>query len=234
MPFPGICGFAGERHAGACDMWLQARVLIYKCPVWVLESKAGKDALKLARLEADTWSGIPCVWIPNSHPRFPGSSAVKKKIHLPMQEIRVQCLVREDPLEEGMATHCSTPAWRIPWIEEPGRATVSGVARFWATKQQQRVTHLCLGASASFTKRVSKSSSLSSCSNNLSTQTVVLRTQRIDTNISESEWGPEVTQTAFFAGGEKKACGLFFLWINNTVREAYEFKKKKKRKEMKL
>ena len=159
-----------------------------------------------------------------------GAQRLKKKIHLPMQEIRVQCLVREDPLEEGMATHCSTPAWRIPWIEEPGRATVSGVARFWATKQQQRVTHLCLGASASFTKRVSKSSSLSSCSNNLSTQTVVLRTQRIDTNISESEWGPEVTQTAFFAGGEKKACGLFFLWINNTVREAYEFKKKKKKK----
>ena len=29
-------------------------------------------------------------------------------------------LGREDPLEEGMATHCSTLAWRIPWTEEPG------------------------------------------------------------------------------------------------------------------
>ena len=28
---------------------------------------------------------------------------------------------REEPLEEGMAAHSSTPAWRIPWAEEPGR-----------------------------------------------------------------------------------------------------------------
>ena len=26
----------------------------------------------------------------------------------------------EDPLEEGMATHSSILAWRIPWMEEPG------------------------------------------------------------------------------------------------------------------
>ena len=26
----------------------------------------------------------------------------------------------KDPLEEGMATHCSIPAWRILWTEEPG------------------------------------------------------------------------------------------------------------------
>ena len=33
----------------------------------------------------------------------------------------VQLLGQEDPLEEGMATHSSILAWRIPWIEEPGR-----------------------------------------------------------------------------------------------------------------
>ena len=38
-----------------------------------------------------------------------------------MQETRVQFLGREDPLEEGMATHSSLLAWRIPWTEEPGR-----------------------------------------------------------------------------------------------------------------
>ena len=27
----------------------------------------------------------------------------------------------KDPLEKGMATHFSVPAWRIPWTEEPGR-----------------------------------------------------------------------------------------------------------------
>ena len=35
------------------------------------------------------------------------------------QETRVQTLGRVDPLEEGMATHSSILAWRIPWIEEP-------------------------------------------------------------------------------------------------------------------
>jgi len=28
---------------------------------------------------------------------------------------------QEDPLEEGMATHSSNLAWRIPWTKEPGR-----------------------------------------------------------------------------------------------------------------
>ena len=37
------------------------------------------------------------------------------------QELWVQSLGREDPLEEGMAAHSSILAWRIPWTEEPGR-----------------------------------------------------------------------------------------------------------------
>ena len=36
-------------------------------------------------------------------------------------ETWVRSLGREDPLEEGMATHSSILAWRIPWTEEPGR-----------------------------------------------------------------------------------------------------------------
>ena len=36
------------------------------------------------------------------------------------QEMRVQSLSREDPLEKGMVTHSSIPAWRIPWTEKPG------------------------------------------------------------------------------------------------------------------
>ena len=38
----------------------------------------------------------------------------------PVQEIRVQSLGQEDPLDNGMATHSSILAWRIPWTEEPG------------------------------------------------------------------------------------------------------------------
>ena len=37
-----------------------------------------------------------------------------------MQETWVRSLGQEDPLEEGVATHSSTLAWKIPWTEEPG------------------------------------------------------------------------------------------------------------------
>ena len=37
------------------------------------------------------------------------------------QETQVQPLDQGGPLEEGMATHTSILAWRIPWTEEPGR-----------------------------------------------------------------------------------------------------------------
>ena len=38
-----------------------------------------------------------------------------------IQERQVQALGREDPLEKEMATHSSTLAWKIPWMEQPGR-----------------------------------------------------------------------------------------------------------------
>ena len=33
----------------------------------------------------------------------------------------ITSLGQEDPLEEGMATHCGIVAWRIPWTEESGK-----------------------------------------------------------------------------------------------------------------
>ena len=38
-----------------------------------------------------------------------------------MRETQVRSLGREDPLEKEMAIHSSTIAWKIPWMEEPGR-----------------------------------------------------------------------------------------------------------------
>ena len=38
-----------------------------------------------------------------------------------MQETRVQSLGQEGLLEKEMATHSSILAWKIPWMEEPGR-----------------------------------------------------------------------------------------------------------------
>ena len=36
---------------------------------------------------------------------------------------------QEDPLEEGMATHSSVLAWRIPWTEEAGGLQSTGVTK---------------------------------------------------------------------------------------------------------
>ena len=46
-----------------------------------------------------------------------------------MQETLVQSLGREDPLEEGTATHSSILDWRIPRTEEPGRLQSMGSQR---------------------------------------------------------------------------------------------------------
>ena len=48
------------------------------------------------------------------------------------QETLVQSLGWEDPLEEGMATHSSILAWRIPTDRGAWWATVHGVAKSWA------------------------------------------------------------------------------------------------------
>ena len=45
------------------------------------------------------------------------------------QETRVQSLGREDPPEKEMATHSRILAWRIPWMEEPGRLQFTGSQR---------------------------------------------------------------------------------------------------------
>ena len=61
--------------------------------------------------------------------------------HLPtMRETRVLSLGREDPLEKEMATHSGILAWKIPWMEEPGRLQSMGSQRVrhdWATSLTQ-------------------------------------------------------------------------------------------------
>ena len=59
------------------------------------------------------------------------TSLVAKTVkHLPtMWETWVQSLVREDLLEKEMATYCSILAWKMPWMEEPGRLQSLGSQR---------------------------------------------------------------------------------------------------------
>ena len=56
------------------------------------------------------------IWASQAAPWVKNSPAMQE-----MQEMQVQSLGQEDPLEESVATHCSILVWRIPWAEEPGR-----------------------------------------------------------------------------------------------------------------
>ena len=60
---------------------------------------------------------------------FPGDS-------VETQEMQVWSLGQEDPLEEGMATHSSIPAWRIPWT----KAEVHSISQS-QTRLEQLSTH---------------------------------------------------------------------------------------------
>ena len=48
---------------------------------------------------------------------------------LAIRETRLRLLGQEDPLEKEMAAHSSILAWRIPWVEEPGRLWSMGSQR---------------------------------------------------------------------------------------------------------
>ena len=70
----------------------------------------------------------------------------------PMQETWVWSMAWEDPLEKGMATHSTIPAWRISWTEEPGRLQSmvwQRVGHDWATFT---FTHLFLRCSLPLTR----------------------------------------------------------------------------------
>ena len=84
--------------------------------------------------------------------------------HLPtMQETWVRSLGREDPLEKEMATHSSTLAWKIPWMEDSnspwGRkeldTTVTSLSLFHLIKKKKETlwmesSNLCLSKTSTW------------------------------------------------------------------------------------
>ena len=76
---------------------------------------------------------------------FPGGLGVKNPPA--MQEIKVQSLGQEDPLEEVMATHSSILACRIPWTEEPG-----GLYSPWGRKELDMAEQLSLSVTIDLEK----------------------------------------------------------------------------------
>ena len=53
---------------------------------------------------------------------------------LAMRKTQVRSLGQEDPLEKEMATHSSTLAWKISWMEERGRLQSMGLQRVGLTE----------------------------------------------------------------------------------------------------
>ena len=72
----------------------------------LLISVISMDSLNLASLVAQTVKCLPAMW-----------------------ETWVRSLGREDTLEKEMATHSSTLAWKMPWLEEPDRLQSMGSHR---------------------------------------------------------------------------------------------------------
>ena len=71
---------------------------------------------------------------------FPAGSVVALLL---MQEMWVQSLGWEDPLEKKMTTHSSILTWESPWTEEPGRLQSMGLQRVGhhlATKQKKCIS----------------------------------------------------------------------------------------------
>ena len=73
---------------------------------------------------------------------FPGGSDCKASVYNAGDP--GQSLGWEDPLEKEMAIHSSNIAWKIPWTEEPGQATIHGVAKSQTRLSDFTVTVECL------------------------------------------------------------------------------------------
>ena len=70
------------------------------------------------RKESDTTERLNCIPVAQSVNRLSA-----------MQEAQLRFLGWEDPLEKEMATHSSTLAWKIPWMEKPDRLQSMGSQR---------------------------------------------------------------------------------------------------------
>ena len=95
--------------------WTEAKILEWVAISFCRGSSWSRDRawvlLRLLHWQAVPWwlrmvKNLPAVW-----------------------ENWLQSVGWEDPLEKGMATHSSVPAWKIPWTEDPGRLQSMGSQR---------------------------------------------------------------------------------------------------------
>ena len=105
-----------ERHTIACPSVLAGGIVAASFPV-----EMSSAALVLTRV----LSPRSTVCFPSGAPQ---AALVVKNPPANAGGVRAgaQSLGREDPLQEGMATHPIVLAWRVPWTEEPGGLQSTG------------------------------------------------------------------------------------------------------------
>ena len=127
---------------GLCVCRMQPRLAEVACESRATTHESGQGSVRLPEVcTGESLSHLfqiirfPFQCIPHRNrlhvQHFIGGGSVVKNLPAmqEMQETRVRSLGREDPLEEGMATHPSIPAWSIPWTEEPGELRSMGWQR---------------------------------------------------------------------------------------------------------
>ena len=116
---PGICSDLRGKHLSASGWGFSSNPLV------VSSAKTLVHLLIIALIIHN----LPLVYLQTSLYIWTSLVAQTVKRLLTMQETRVQFLGREDLLEKGMATHPNILAWKIPWMEEPGRLESMGVSK---------------------------------------------------------------------------------------------------------
>ena len=108
--------FGGEGHTQSTALCLLLLPLL-------IPEHSQEEQEQLPKWEdAQFWARRQICSLQSDFQGFPsGATGTELTSQAGRQEMQVQSLRQEDPLEEGMAAHSSILAWRIPWIEEPGR-----------------------------------------------------------------------------------------------------------------
>ena len=147
---PVLVQSCGSRSRGA---GLRGRVPL-TCERWPLPGAPGGSDCEEPACSAGGPGSIP------GWGRSPGGGKgylVAQTVRNPpgVREARVPSLGREDPPEEGMVTHCSILAWRIPWTEEPGGPQSMGSQRVrhdFTHTHTHTHTHTCAHPSVAETR----------------------------------------------------------------------------------
>ena len=115
------------RSSGSLSLLICLVVLQAGEAWWAAVPKVSQSQTRLQWRSTVCWLFCPLLEVEYWGLLYDCGHMVQTVKRLPaMQETRVQFLGPEDPLEEAMATHSSTLAWKIPWTEEPDRLQSMG------------------------------------------------------------------------------------------------------------